>query len=369
LWQAICNVLDELEGINQSPAAPMLVGEPPMFEGPAYEDMGKIEAGGEEIYAMMAPDSEPPKLEDYKLMRQAMDGFAVMMQTPDFMKYKDTTNIRRREIGGSTFHPMATRTYAYVHTPKGNKNQQNRKCMLFFHGGGAVSGTPEMMNLVMNRYVVEGDVNIINVKYGLAPESKVPEGIADAYAAFMDVRTNPYRFGCDPNKIGFFGESGGGYITAGLGLMLAERDQGHLARIQIQQTPMVTNLWFRPNWRKTPGLNEAERDAQYDHNWVKIYEFLSPNDRSQWMDDAYLFPNEMSDSLAAKVPPVVIVSGEFDFLRYASKEAADLYRRNGKLLAYIEFGGGYHASYHNFAMEQSNVWFRDFRRLMDFYLQ
>ena len=76
----------------------------------------------------------------------------------------------------------------------------------------------------MNRYAATADVNIINVKYRLAPEAKVPAGINDAYAAFIDVRTNPKRFGCDPDKIGFFGESGGGYITAGVGLLLAERN-------------------------------------------------------------------------------------------------------------------------------------------------
>jgi len=77
---------------------------------------------------------------------------------------------------------------------------------------------------IMNRYAASSGVNIISVKYRLAPEGKVPAGINDAYAAFMDVRKNPKRFGCDPNKIGFFGESGGGYITAGVGLLLAERN-------------------------------------------------------------------------------------------------------------------------------------------------
>jgi len=93
-----------------------------------------------------------------------------------------------------------------------------------------VAGSPEGMISIMNRYAVTADVNMISVKYRLAPEAKAPAGINDAYAAFMDVRRNPKRFGCDPNKIGFMGESGGGYIAAGVGLLLAERDQGHLAR-------------------------------------------------------------------------------------------------------------------------------------------
>jgi len=83
---------------------------------------------------------------------------------------------------------LATRRYAYIHTPKGKQNQQGRKCMLFFHGGGAIGGEPEQMVPIMNRYAVHADVNIINVKYGLAPENKEPRGIADAYASFMDVK-------------------------------------------------------------------------------------------------------------------------------------------------------------------------------------
>jgi len=90
--------------------------------------------------------------------------------------------------------------------------------------------TPEILRSVVNRYAAESDVNMINVKYRLAPEAKSPRGIADAYAAFMDVVTNPYRFGCDPKKVGLIGSSGGGYLTAGVGLMLAERGQGHLAK-------------------------------------------------------------------------------------------------------------------------------------------
>ncbi len=77
----------------------------------------------------------------------------------------------------------------------------------------------------------------------------------------------------------------------------------------------------------------------------------------------------MSDKLAAKVPPVILVTGEFDSLRYMTREARELYQRNGKLLAYIEFGGGYHGSYTNFKMNQSNVWNNDFKRICDYYLQ
>jgi len=118
----------------------------------------------------------------------------------------------------------------YVHRPKGKEQDKQRKSMIFFHGGGACAGTPEMMKSGMNKYAAIADVNIINVEYRLAPEHKAPRGIADAYAVFMDVVTNPSKFGACADKVGIFGESGGGYITAGVGMMLAEKDQSHLCR-------------------------------------------------------------------------------------------------------------------------------------------
>lgn len=62
----------------------------------------------------------------------------------------------------------------------------------------------------MERYAVEADVNVVSVAYRLCPETKFPGGAADAYAAFMYVAKNPTKFGCDPTKLGFFGEESGG---------------------------------------------------------------------------------------------------------------------------------------------------------------
>lgn len=77
----------------------------------------------------------------------------------------------------------------------------------------------------------------------------------------------------------------------------------------------------------------------------------------------------MGDELASKVPPVVIVTGEFDMNRTISQEARDLYKKNGKLLGYIEHGGAYHGSYSNYNLKHSNVWFKDFKKLTDYYLK
>ena len=72
--------------------------------------------------------------------------------------------------------------------------------------------------------------------------------------------------------------------------------------------------------------------------------------------------------LAGKVPPVVILTAEFDSMRHSSREARDLYQKNGTLIQHIELGGGYHCSWMNFSMAQADVWYKDFTRLTRFYL-
>ena len=98
--------------------------------------------------------------------------------------------MKKQAIGGSDYHPGAKRSYALLHRKKGTELEKNRACMVYFHGGGGVVGTPEMMTMFHNRKAVSADVNVINVKYRLAPEAKYPKGMWDCYAAFKDVVTN-----------------------------------------------------------------------------------------------------------------------------------------------------------------------------------
>ena len=102
--------------------------------------------------------------------------------------------------------------------------------MIYFHGGGAFSGGAEYNIPLMNRYAYEAGITIVNANYRLAPEAPAPKGIYDAYAIVKDVLANADRYGIDAKRVGVFGESGGAYITAGVGLMMAERNEGHLVK-------------------------------------------------------------------------------------------------------------------------------------------
>jgi len=89
---------------------------------------------------------------------------------------------------------------------------------------------------------------------------------------------------------------------------------------------MSSTLWHRENWEQTPDLNEAELDKTTAGVMRKIFGWVSSKtNKEEMMQDVWTFPNLASDALASKVPPVVLVTGEFDFLRYATREARELY--------------------------------------------
>jgi len=347
----------------------------PEFVGPAYEPMGKIEAGGEAAYEYII--KEPNCDVTVEEIRGSATGYEKYFGSkPEYTKYNEACRVTKIEnVGGKEFHDLAESTYAYVHRPAkecgGDSDDGSNTCMVYFHGGGMVAGGPEQSVVFLNRYVAEAGVTIVNVKYRLAPEAKTPRQIADGYAAFMDVVTNPTKFGknIDSSKVGFFGDSAGAYVAAGVGMVLAERNQGHLAKLQMHLSPGVSNSILESEERKiAAGMNEAEIRVSAPFT-AKMFRWISDKETAEeWSIDRYLFPNEMGDDLASKVPPVVILTAEFDSLRHGSREARDLYRKNGRLLHYIELGGGYHCSWMNYAMAQTDVWYKDFARLTRFYL-
>jgi len=103
-------------------------------------------------------------------------------------------------------------------------------CMLYYHGGAGYAGSAKSYLTVVNRYALEGEMVVINVDYRLAPEYKAPLGVLDSYAALKFAVQNADALGIDKSRIGIFGDSGGGYICTGVGMILAQTNESHLVR-------------------------------------------------------------------------------------------------------------------------------------------
>jgi len=107
-----------------------------------------------------------------------------------------------------------------VHRPR--RLEGPSPAIVYVHGGGVVAGTatqsaPHASNLAQVCGVI-----VFN-DYRLAPEAKCPDNVSDFYSCLKYVLAHSSSLGVDPGRVGVMGESGGGYLTAALSVMLAEK--------------------------------------------------------------------------------------------------------------------------------------------------
>jgi acetyl esterase len=101
---------------------------------------------------------------------------------------------------------------------------------MYFHGGGGVAGRPEDEANSCDRFAVETGCTIFNTKYRLAPENIAPAGMEDGFNGLVYLSENAEQWGVDPEKLAYYGASGGGWIASGVGMLLAEAELSHIAK-------------------------------------------------------------------------------------------------------------------------------------------
>jgi hypothetical protein len=120
-----------------------------------------------------------------------------------------------------------------IHSPKGARN---RPCVLVVHGGGYGSGFKDegIYHDMATRLVQDGFV-VANINYILG-RGIFPQVFYDFKAAVRFLRANHATYGIDPERIGAWGLSAGGWLSSSAGLS----DAGD---IMVTQSNGIDDLW------------------------------------------------------------------------------------------------------------------------------
>jgi monoterpene epsilon-lactone hydrolase len=100
------------------------------------------------------------------------------------------------------------------------KTSRPERNILFLHGGGYVSGSPELYRHITWRIAAAAQARLTAIDYRLAPEHPFPAALDDALAAWLALLAE----GADPRRAVVMGDSAGGGLALALGLRL--RDEG-----------------------------------------------------------------------------------------------------------------------------------------------
>jgi acetyl esterase len=262
-------------------------------------------------------------------------------------------------------HDQAEEQTASIHRVKG-KPIENRRCIIYFHGGRNMFGSAEAYETIVNRLAVESDSTVINVNFRLCPETKFPLPIYDGYAAVKDVLEKASEFGVNPEKVCLCGDGGGATIVLGIMQeMIRKEEQAKIAMLFVIQ-PMCGDFYVN-DCVEEKDWSTVEWQAKY-MNKTFIYDCMAENLADQ-MKDPNIFPIHMGDSVAAKMPPTAIYTSEFDCYMRDQESLAGLLQRGGNLTDFTILPGASHGFFFQRPdIKCSEQFFTDFGKIIDKFL-
>lgn len=94
--------------------------------------------------------------------------------------------------------------------------------VFYVHGGAFMWCSKDTHFLFARAYAEQGFI-VFNINYSLAPQHRYPAAIRDACAALLWVHANAARFGGDPKRMVFAGESAGANLISALTIACCSR--------------------------------------------------------------------------------------------------------------------------------------------------
>lgn len=189
-------------------------------------------------------------------------------------------------------------------------HKETESLILFFHGGGWVTGDVDSYNRVCAVTARQTNSIVASVDYRLAPEHPFPAGLMDCYEAAKYLFCSPELLSDVAGKeITLMGDSAGGNLAAAVSLMA--RDNGSfMPKRQILIYPAAYN----DHSEKSPYPSIKTNGTDYILTSQRVMEYMelysqNPQDRLS----PYYAPLLAKDF--SNQPDTLVITAEFDPLR------------------------------------------------------
>ena len=195
-------------------------------------------------------------------------------------------------------------TRAFSHTGKVAPS------IIFFHGGGFVTGDFDSYNNICANLSKATGRKIISVDYRLAPEHKFPAAPEDCYEAAQQIITHAWDwYQADPDDVILIGDSAGATLSCVVSMMA--RDRG--GRMPAGQVLVYPAAWCDYT-DATPYRSVIENGEEYLLTQKQLIDYMelyasTPAD----CENPYFAPLRHTDF--TNLPRTLLLTMEFDPLR------------------------------------------------------
>lgn len=201
--------------------------------------------------------------------------------------------------------------------------------VLWLHGGGFVTGAPEMINITMAKEISKKAM-VIAPDYRLATYYSFPAALEDSYLTLKWIKENALKLGINKNKIFVGGESAGGGLSVALSLLARDKKEVNIAGI-FPLYPMLTNK----DTESSKDNNAPVWNEKQNKNAWNLYL------NNENLNNKYAIPLLEKDF--SSLPPTITFFGEIEIFNSEIKEYIRLLKEFNIDVRYKEFKGCFHA--------------------------
>lgn len=211
-----------------------------------------------------------------------------------------------------------------------------RLVLLFFHGGGWVTGDIDSYDGVCSDMAALTGRIVISVDYQLAPEHPFPAGLEDCYAVARELFLHDGLLGTKPEEIVLIGDSAGGNLAAALSLMARDRGE-FLPTHQILIYPATGSDYSDAS--PFPSVRENGRGYLLTAKDIQGYMELYRTSEAD-LGNPYFTPLAAKDF--SRQPDTLIITAEYCPLRDEAEAYGEKLRAAGSRVEIVRMPGALH---------------------------
>jgi acetyl esterase len=231
---------------------------------------------------------------NYKLQRKLVNLANFHVLKPFYKTWDHVVSFQDHEIPVRIFLPY---------------HQTVRSALIFFHGGGWVTGNIDSYDRVCANMANLTSSVIVSVDYRLAPEHRFPAAPEDCYHITREILLNIELFQIPADKITIIGDSAGGNLAAAVSLMARDRGEILPAR-QILIYPAT----YYDHSDKSPFPSIRENGKEYLLTAKRLCDYMELyKSCDEDFKNPYFAPL-LADDLSCQ-PKTLIITAQYDPLR------------------------------------------------------
>jgi acetyl esterase len=204
--------------------------------------------------------------------------------------------------------------------------------LVWLHGGGHVVGSLASYDALCRTLALQADCIVVSADYRLAPEHKFPAGVEDSFAALIWAGKHASELGGDSTRIAIGGDSAGGNLAAVCAILARN---AHFPRLVFQllvYPRTAPDEEFPSHYEFAEGHLLTRKTILWFHEHYR----RSDEDRKDYRYAPLICPD------LSRLPPALVIVGEYDPLRDDGIAYAERLKREGNEVELANYAGMIH---------------------------